>query len=52
VRQRNAAIELARAGDYDHVVVNETGQVDRVAALIAEIITAEKAARPDRRIRV
>jgi len=52
VRQRNAAIELARAGDYDHVVVNETGQVDRVAARIAEIITAEKAARPDRRIRI
>lgn len=52
VRQRNAAIELARAGDYDHVVVNETGQVDRVAARIDEIIAAEKAARPDRRIRV
>ncbi|MBP1706015.1 MAG: pseudouridine synthase, RluA family, partial [Chloroflexi bacterium] len=27
VRQRNAALELARQGDYDHVVVNETGQV-------------------------
>jgi guanylate kinase len=52
VRQRNAAIELARAGDYDHVVVNETGQVDHVAARIDEIIAAEKAARPDRRIRV
>jgi guanylate kinase len=52
VRQRNAAIELARAGDYDHVVVNETGQVARVAARIDGIIAAEKAARPDRRIRV
>ena len=27
LRQRNAAIELARQDDYDHVVVNETGQV-------------------------
>jgi guanylate kinase len=52
VRQRNAAIELARSGDYDHVVVNETGQVDRVAERIDEIIAAERAARPDRRIRV
>ncbi len=52
VRQRNAAIELARAGDYDHVVINETGQVDHVAARIDEIIAAEKAARPDRRIRI
>ncbi len=52
VRQRNAAIELARAGDYDHVVVNETGQVERTAARIDEIIAAEKARWPERRIRV
>ena len=52
VRQRNAAIELARAGDYDHVVVNETGQVERTAARIDEIIAAEKAASPARRVRV
>jgi guanylate kinase len=52
VRQRNAAIELARQGDYDHVVVNETGQVERTAARIDEIIAAEKARRPERRIRV
>ena len=32
LRQRNAAIELARQGDYDQVVVNETGEVDRTAA--------------------
>ena len=32
MRQRNAAVELARAGDYDHVVVNEEGQVERTAA--------------------
>jgi guanylate kinase len=52
VRQRNAAIELARAGDYDHVVVNETGQVERTAARIGEIIAAEKARWPERRIRL
>jgi guanylate kinase len=52
IRQRNAAIELARADDYDHVVLNDTGQVARTAALIDEIIRAEKAAHPDRRTRV
>jgi guanylate kinase len=52
VRQRNAAIELARQGDYDYVVVNETGQVERTAERIDEIIAAEKASSPSRRVRV
>ncbi len=52
VRQRNAAIELARQDDYDHVVVNETGQVDRTAARIDEIVAAERARLPRRRIRL
>lgn len=52
VRQRNAAIELARQGDYDHVVVNETGEVQRTAAEIEAIIAQEKRRRPDRRIRL
>ena len=52
VRQRNGAIELARAGDYDYVVVNETGQVERTAERIDEIIRAERARHPDRRVRV
>lgn len=52
IRQRNAALELARKDDYDHVVVNETGQVARTAARVDEIIRAEKAAHPDRRTRV
>ena len=52
VRQRNAALELARQKDYDHVVLNETGQVDRTAARVDEIIRAEKAAHPDRRATV
>ncbi|MCI0583365.1 MAG: guanylate kinase [Chloroflexi bacterium] len=52
IRQRNAALELARQSDYDHVVVNETGQIERTARRIQEIIVAEKAANPDRRTRV
>jgi guanylate kinase len=52
VRQRNAAIELARQGDYDHVVVNETGRVERTAERIEGIIAAVRAALPDRRILV
>ncbi len=50
LRQRNAAIELARAGDYDEVVVNEDGQVERTAARIEEIIRTERARHPGRRI--
>ena len=42
VRQRNAALELARQSDYDHVVVNEEGQVDRTAEAIDEIISREE----------
>lgn len=52
VRQRNAAIELARQGDYDHVVVNETGQVDRTAAEIEALVAQEKRRHPSRRLRI
>jgi guanylate kinase len=52
IRQRNAALELARQEDYDHVVRNETGEVARTAARVDEIIRAEKAAHPDRRTHV
>ena len=52
LRQRNAAIELARQDDYDHVVVNETGQVERTADRLEAIIAAERRAHPDRRVRV
>lgn len=52
LRQRNAALELARQKDYDYVVVNETGQVERTAARVDEIIRTEKAAQPDRRTRI
>jgi guanylate kinase len=50
IRQRDAAIELARQGDYDRVVVNETGEVERTAARVAEIIEEERARRLDRRV--
>jgi guanylate kinase len=49
-RQRNAALEIARQDDYDYVVVNETGQVQRTAARIDEIIAAERHFHPNRRV--
>jgi guanylate kinase len=52
VRQRDAAIEPARRKDYDHIVTNETGQVERTAAEIEEIIAAEHARHPTRRVRI
>jgi guanylate kinase len=52
LRQRNAAIELARQGDYDQVVVNETGEVDRTAAEIQAVVAQEKRRSADRRIRI
>jgi len=52
IRQRNAAIELARQGDYDRVVTNETGEIERTAAEIEAIIAQEKRRNSDRRIRI
>jgi guanylate kinase len=52
LRQRNAAIELARQEDYDHVVVNETGQVDRTAETIDAIIAETHRLHPTRRVRL
>ena len=50
LRQRNAAIELARQEDYDYVVTNETGQVERTAERIDAIIADEHFRHPDRRV--
>jgi guanylate kinase len=50
LRQRNAAIELARQEDYDYVVTNETGQVQRTAERIDGIIADEHFRHPDRRV--
>ena len=52
VRQRDAAIELARQGDYDEVVVNETGQVEATAEAIERIIGEQHRRHPTRRVRV
>jgi guanylate kinase len=52
LRQRNAAIELARQDDYDYVVVNETGQVGHTAERIERIIADERVRHADRRVRV
>ncbi|MEA2611019.1 MAG: guanylate kinase, partial [Chloroflexota bacterium] len=52
LRQRNAAIELARQEDYDYVVTNETGQVELTAERIDAIIADEHRRHPDRRVEV
>jgi guanylate kinase len=52
LRQRDAAIELARQGDYDEVVTNETGRVEETAAEIERIIEHEHRRHPQRRVRV
>ncbi len=52
LRQRNAALELARQEDYDHVVVNETGQVEQTAEIIDGIIDAERLRNAGRRIAI
>lgn len=52
IRQRNAALELARSGDYDRVVVNETDQQVRTAAEIEAIIAQEKRRSASRRVRI
>ena len=43
---------MAAAGDYDYVVVNETGHPEEAAEQIWEIIQAEARRDPPRRVRV
>jgi guanylate kinase len=52
VRRRDAEIEMAASGDYDYVIVNETGHVDEAADRIWEIIQAEARRDPPRQVRV
>jgi guanylate kinase len=52
IRLRNARIEMARRGEFDHVVVNETDRIDATAEEIDAIIAAEHERFPDRRISV
>ena len=51
-RRRDAERWMAEAGDYDHVVVNETGHPEQAAERIWEIIQAEARRDPPRRPRV
>jgi guanylate kinase len=51
-RRRDAERWMAEAGDYDHVVVNETGRPEQAADRIWEIIQAEARRDPPRRPRV
>ncbi len=48
-RRRDAEHWMADAGDYDHVVVNETGHASEAAERIWEIIQAEARRDPPRR---
>lgn len=52
IRQRNAAIELARQEDYDYIVENRDGEVEATAERIDQILAAERALDPERRVRV
>ncbi len=52
LRLCNARIEMARTGEFDHVVVNETDKVDETAEAIDGIIAAEHRRYADRRISV
>ena len=51
-RRRDAEHWMAESGDYDHVVVNETGHPEEAAEQIWEIIQAEARRDPPRRPRV
>jgi len=41
LRMRNAEIEMAAAPEYDYVVVNEDGKIDRTVKEMTEIIKKE-----------
>ena len=49
-RFQDAAHELARQHEYDHVVINETDLIERTAQAIDDIIAAEHERYPGRRI--
>ena len=50
LRQRNAAIELARQDDYDYIVENRDGEVEATAERIDRILADERALQPGRRV--
>jgi guanylate kinase len=50
LRQRNAAIELARQDDYDYIVENRDGEVEATAERIERILDLERTRHPERRV--
>jgi len=52
VRRRDAEAEMKASGDYDYVIVNETGHPDAAADRIWEIVQAEARRDLPRRVRV
>ncbi len=50
IRQRNAAMELARMDEYDYVVVNEENRVEVTAERIEQIIAEEERSGPHRKV--
>jgi guanylate kinase len=52
VRWRDAQAEMAASGDYDHVIVNETGRPEAAADRIWELIQLEARRDPPRRVQV
>ena len=51
-RNRDAELEMTRMDEYDYVVVNETGKVERTAEQIDEILRRERELHADRQISV
>jgi len=51
-RARSAIVEMKRAKEYDHLVLNETGYPEEAAAQVERIVLAERAKHPERRITV
>jgi guanylate kinase len=52
IRRRDAEMEMATSGDYDYVIVNETGHPEEAAERIWEIVQSEARREPPRQPRV
>jgi guanylate kinase len=52
IRRRDAETEMATSGDYDYIIVNETGHPEEAAERIWEIVQSEARREPPRQPRV
>lgn len=52
IRHKDAETEMATSGDYDYVIVNETGHPEEAAERIWEIVQSEARREPPRQPRV